>query len=638
MKKPRKIRKEEHIVEIVSDAGEGAQKAAVAFAQTCARMGNGLWTVEIIPSEIQPPPHTTGSASGNRIRLSEKPLVTNAGDKANLVLAFNEMAFLSRIEANSVADDVILVIDSMWAEHDDPEIRKNYAQITEDVRQKGGTVLEIPFEKETLKIVEDPRRGKNMFAYGFLCALYCRDKEVMLEVVKTTFGKKSQKVIDTNVALADKGYQYGEEHLEYQFEILAKPSDKQMVAMNGNLAIALGAIAAGYEMCSMYPITPATSASHFLSDIFEDLGGFVHQAEDEIAAIGVAIGASYAGKAAITITSGPGMALKTEFQGLAVMTETPLVIVDVQRGGPSTGLPTKIEQGDLLSSIFGTPGDAPKVVLAASNIEDCFYILATARKISEEFRTLVIVLTDANLATGQQIFQRPELSEATLPPPMDLNPVPKGTLPFDWDEKTGLSRRLIPGQANGMSVITTLNHAKDGKACYDYESNQHGHRMRSRKLATLQKTLKTPPIYGPDEGDLLIVGWGSTRGAIEEAVDRAQAEGYHVSSMNIQFLNPLPSGLKQAFSRFDKVMTIELNYSDDADDPEITAENRRYSQLCLLLRANTLMDIDTWSRVPGRPFMPFELTEVIRHELGEPRKPGEERKKKPKQTAVRGAK
>jgi len=365
----------------------------------------------------------------------------------------------------------------------------------------------------------------------------------------------------------------------------------------------------------MYPITPATSASHALAEIFEDFGGFVHQAEDEIAAIGVALGASYSGKTALTITSGPGMALKTEFQGLAVMTETPLVIVDVQRGGPSTGLPTKIEQGDLLHSLYGTPGDAPKVVMAASTIEECYYILSVAKKIAEEFRMLVIVLSDANLATGQQLFTRPDVSKTPRRPALDLSPVPDGSLPYDWDPVTGLSQRHIPGQPGGMGVITSLNHDRNGKACYDSERNQRGHQMRSRKLAALQQSLHAPEVYGDPQGDLLLVGWGSTKGAIEEAVDQARAQGYSVSSVNIQFLSPLPPGIKAIFSRFKKVMTVELNYSDDWNDPLITTENRRYGQLAWLLRASTLLDIDCYAKVPGRPLMPIEILSEIQMQL-----------------------
>lgn len=615
MSGPRIVRLPEHIVEIVSDAGEGAQKAAVAFAQLCAKSGNGLWTVEIIPSEIQPPPHTTGSASGNRIRLAERSDVSNVGNRANLVLAFNEMALLSRLEAESMAEDAIVLIDNVWATHDYVPYQKSYRQVLETARAAGARVIEIPLEAETLRHVDDPRRGKNMFAVGLLCALYSKDLGTLQGVIRNLFKKKAAPVIETAVKLAAAGFKYGKEHFEEVYLIEALPTDVPKVAMNGNTALALGAVAAGFELCSMYPITPATSASHALADFFEELGGFVHQAEDEIAAIGVALGASYAGKTALTITSGPGMALKTEFQGLAVMTETPLVIVNVQRGGPSTGLPTKIEQADLLHCLYGAPGDAPKVILAPSTIEECYYILSLARKIAEEFRMLVIVLSDANLATGQQLFDRPDVTKTPRRPPLDLSPVPPGTLPYDWDPQTGLSQRLIPGQPGGMGVTTSLNHDRNGKACYDSERNQRGHTMRSRKLAALQKTLNPPKVYGEASGDLLVVGWGSTRGAIEEAVEMARADGLSVSSVNIQFLSPLPPGLKGIFQQFKKVMTVELNYSDSLDDPLITEENRRYGQLAWILRAATLLDIDCYARVPGRPYMPVEIYDEIRRQL-----------------------
>ncbi|MBW1905472.1 MAG: 2-oxoacid:acceptor oxidoreductase family protein, partial [Deltaproteobacteria bacterium] len=573
-------------------------------------------TVEIIPSEIQPPPHTTASASGNRIRLAERSRVTNAGNLANVVLAFNEMALLSRLEAGSLADDVLVLIDDQWATHDNEQYRLSYRDVLDKFRSRGATIVEI-MEHETLRHIEEAERGKNMFAVGLLCALYSKDLNVLQGVIRGIFETKTREVIEAAVKLAGAGYQYGVTHLEQRFEVQAFPTDVSKVAMNGNTALALGAVSAGFELCSMYPITPATSASHALSEIFEDFGGFVHQAEDEIAAIGVAIGASYAGKTALTITSGPGMALKTEFQGLAVMTETPLVIIDVQRGGPSTGLPTKIEQSDLLHAIYGAPGDAPKVVMAPSTIEECFYILSVARKIAEEFRMLVIVLSDANLATGQQVFDRPDVSDTPRRPPLDLSPAPPGALPYDWDPTTGLSQRLIPGQPDGMGVTTTLNHDRDGKACYDAERNQRGHTMRSRKLAALQKTLNAPSVHGAPEGDLLLVGWGSTRGAIEEAVDMARDQGLSVSSLNMQFLSPLPPGLHEIFAGFSQIITVELNYSDDWEDPLITKDNRRYGQLAWMLRAATLLDIDCYAKVPGRPYMPVELFDEIKRLLGD---------------------
>jgi len=619
MSGPTRTRCREHTVEIVSDAGEGAQKAAIAFAQLCAKAGNGLWTVEIIPSEIRPPPHTTGSASGNRIRLAERSRVTNAGNLANVVLAFNEMALLSRLKAGSLADDVLVLIDDQWATHDDERYRRSYREVLDKFRARGATIIEVPLERETLRYVEDAQRGKNMFALGLLCALYSKDPTLLADVIGGIFKGKAREVIEVSVKLASAGYEYGLEHLEECFEIPASPTDIPKVAMNGNTALALGAISAGFELCSMYPITPATSASHALSEMFEDFGGFVHQAEDEIAAIGVALGASYAGKTALTITSGPGMALKTEFQGLAVMTETPLVIVDVQRGGPSTGLPTKIEQSDLLHALYGAPGDAPKVVIAPSTIEECYYILSVARKIAEEFRMLVIVLSDANLATGQQLFDRPDVSKTPRRPPLDLSPVPMGALPYDWDPRTGLSQRFIPGQPGGMGVTTSLNHDRNGKAYYDAKRNQRGHTMRSRKLATLQQSLQPPNVHGGPEGDLLLVGWGSTRGAIEEAVDMARSEGLAVSSINIQFLSPLPPGLHDIFAKFRRVITVELNYSDDWNDPLITKENRRYGQLAWILRAATLLDIDCFAKVPGRPYMPVEIFAEARRILQDQR-------------------
>jgi 2-oxoglutarate ferredoxin oxidoreductase subunit alpha len=369
------------------------------------------------------------------------------------------------------------------------------------------------------------------------------------------------------------------------------------------------------DVCEMYPITPATSASHYLSEIFEHVGGVVHQAEDEIAACGFAIGASYAGKCAVTITSGPGMSLKTELLGLAVMAEIPLVIVNVQRGGPSTGLPTKVEQGDLLAALFGTHGDAPKVVMAPATIEDCFYSVLTARKIAETFRIPVVVLSDANLATGQQPFPRPDFSRDWLAPPIDQSPVPRGTPPYDWDETTGLSRRIIPGQPGGMYTLTGLAHNRMGKVAYTRGVNQEGARSRSMKLAAFQKTLKAPEVFGDEEGDILVVGWGSTLGAIHEAVTRLRNEGASVSSLHLKFLQPMASGIGEILKRYRKVIAVEINYSDDPDDELVDADNRRYSNLSLVLRARYLVDVDCWSNVHGEPLQPGRIESMLRNRL-----------------------
>ncbi|MBT3219198.1 MAG: 2-oxoacid:acceptor oxidoreductase subunit alpha, partial [Proteobacteria bacterium] len=354
-----------------------------------------------------------------------------------------------------------------------------------------------------------------------------------------------------------------------------------------------------------------------LSEAFQKVGGTVHQAEDEIAAVNFAIGSSYAGKCAITITSGPGYSLKQEALGLAVMAEIPLVVVNVQRGGPSTGQPTKMEQGDLLATCFGSHGDAPKVVLAASDIEECFYSMITARKIAESFNMVVVVLTDANLATAQQPFPRPEFSDSWLGPPVDQSALPEGSKPYDWDARTGLAQRFIPGQAGGTHCLTGLAHDRMSRVAYDPDINQDGIRARSLKLAALQKTLRPPTVHGPKEGDLLVIGWGSTRGGIEEAVDRVGATGHKVASIHLRFLQPMASGLKEIMNRYKKVMTIEVSWCDDLADEIIDNDNRRYSNLALLLRARFLIDIDCWCEVKGQPIKPGTIERTILNKLQE---------------------
>ena len=466
-------------------------------------------------------------------------------------------------------------------------------------------VHEVPMELECLKLVKDARKGKNMFVLGMLCRIYSRDADKALSEIAATFKRKGDKVIKVNHDLFQSGYDYAASHVGYHWEIPAEQGDiGPTVVTNGNTAIGLGVMASGMEVVSMYPIPPATSATHYIADIFHQAGGFIHQAEDEIAAAAYAIGASYAGKTACTITSGPGMALKTELMGLAVMAEIPLVIVDVQRGGPSTGLPTKVEQGDLLSTLHGMPGDAPKIIIAPATIEECFHFMILARKLAEAFRSPVFVLSDANLATGVQPWARPVLSEEWLAAPIDQSAWDSNVPAYDWDEKTGLSQRPIPGQRGGEYVLTGLSHTNRSKVAYDSDTNQISSELRSRKLAALAQTLKSPEIYGEESGDLLVVGWGSTKGAIEEAVDLLREKGHRVSSIHPRFLSPMEPGLKEIFSRFKRVMTVEINYSDKLGDPLITEETRRYAQLAGLLRAKTLVDVDCWSVVYGHPMQP----------------------------------
>lgn len=606
----------EAIVEIVSDSGEGAQKAGQSFATVCAKSGNGVWTVEIIPAEIKPPARSRAGASGIRIRLGSET-ITNMGDEADLVVGFNEQVLYGRIMNNAFREGTIILLESKWATDPDEQIRDMYASAVEDFRKRGLIVHELPLHEACLEYTPNPQLGKNMFVLGMLCWIYQCDASLALKEIATIFAKKGEKVITGNQKLFEGGMKFARENLTYCFNVPAMKTKQDLIVTNGNQAVGLGVMAAGMDVVSMYPITPATSATHYLSGVFYRSGGFIHQAEDEIAAIGFAIGASYAGKTACTITSGPGLALKTEFIGLAVMAEVPLVIVDVQRGGPATGLPTKIEQGDLFAAMYASPGDSPKVVMAAATIEECFHMIITARKLAEAFRTPVIVLTDANLATGQTPFPRPKPVDDWFAAPIDQSPWPEGLAPYAWDEETGLSRRPIPGQRGGEYVLTGLAHTGQSHVAYDPRANQLGCEMRSRKIAALAQTLRPPKIHGGEEGDLLVVGWGSTIGSIEEAIDRVRAAGHKVSSLHLRFLSPLEPGLTEIFGRFSRVMTVELNYSDPPQGFWGNAELARRAQLAQHLRAQTLVDVDYWSITPGQPLSPGQIEKVILAKLRE---------------------
>jgi 2-oxoglutarate ferredoxin oxidoreductase subunit alpha len=537
--------------------------------------------------------------------------VTNGGNETDLVVAFNEQVLLGRVRSKELKPGCTILLESKWREDQDPQIAASYVETYELLAAAGYQVYEIPMDRECRKLVPDPSRGKNMFALGMLCGIYSLDLQIARDQVALTFAKKSEKVVATNIGLLEAGNKWAKENLDIRYEIPAAKATEPQVVVNGNTALALGILASGMEICAMYPITPATSASHYLSDAFDKVGGVVHQAEDEIAACSFAIGASYAGKCTVTITSGPGYSLKQEAIGLAVMGEIPLVVVNVMRGGPSTGLPTKTEQGDLLTVIFGSHGDAPKVVIAPSTIEECFYSVITARKIAETFNMVVVILTDASLATSQQPFPRPVFDEAWIAPPIDQSTVPPGMKPYDWHPKTGLARRFIPGQPGGMHTLTGLAHDINSHVAYDPENNHEGLRSRSLKLATLQKTLLPPTIFGEPTGDMLVIGWGSTKGAIEEAVGKLREEGKKVSSVHLTFLQPMPPGIKEILAGFKKVLTIENNWCDSPDEEMIDETNRRYSALAMLLRSRYLVDIDCWSECRGTPLKPNTVRRVI---------------------------
>jgi 2-oxoglutarate ferredoxin oxidoreductase subunit alpha len=331
--------------------------------------------------------------------------------------------------------------------------------------------------------------------------------------------------------------------------------------MNGNEALAYGLIAAGVRFGAGYPITPWSDIMELLRRELPKYGGSFIQCEDEIASISMALGASYAGRVAITGSSGPGISLKTEALGWGIMAEVPLVVVDVQRGGPSTGMPTNLEQSDLNIACFGSHGDAPRVVLAPANVEDAFYTAMEAVQIAKDYSTPVVILTDQAIATRIEAFEEPNLKEICRDIAADLSPI-EDHKPYDLSKENGINPHVAPGtpiKSGKYPVITGLEHDELGHPTGSPKLHKEMTGKRRRKLQALAETIKQPKVYGSEEGDILLVGWGSTQGPIREAVDRVKEEGENWASLHIRHINPLPNGLENIFAKYKNVFVVEIN-------------------------------------------------------------------------------
>ena len=596
---PRK-RVHEQIVEIVSDSGEGAQKAGQIFGTVCAKMGNGVWTVEIIPAEIKPPARSRAGASGIRIRFGDHR-ITNMGDEADLVIAFNEQVLYGRIQQRAYRPGTVVLLESRWADDSQEEIRQQYAEALEDFRQQDLRVIELPLDAACDKAVDNARVGKNMFILGLLSQIFGRDLDKALDEVRVVFGRKGEKVVASNLTLVRAGWEFAAEKVpDLAFEIPPVETEKDLVVMNGNQAAGLGIMAAGIEVVAMYPITPATSVSHFLASAFPAVGGIVHQAEDEIAAIGFALGASYAGKTACTITSGPGLALKTEFLGLAVMAELPVVIVNVQRGGPSTGLPTKTEQSDLLQAIHGRNGECPVAVLAAHSPAHCFEMAIEAFRIAIRYMTPVFLLSDGSIANGTEPWRTPEESEL---PAIDLpQAVPAGDYQVYARDPATLARQWVAPGTPGLEHCLGGLEKQDisGKVSHDSANHQRMVQLRMEKIRGIAKDIPELTVFGPAQGDLLVLGWGGTFGAIHHAVERAQRRGLSVAASQLDYLNPFPANLGSVLRSYRQILIPELNAG----------------QLRMLIRAQFLVDAAGLNKITGQPFRTSEIEQEILRLLG----------------------
>jgi 2-oxoglutarate ferredoxin oxidoreductase subunit alpha len=576
------------------------------FTETSVTVPNSIATFPDFPAEIRAPVGTIAGVSAFQIHFGSQAVLT-PGDEPDALIAMNPAALavhLSDLQqgglliVNSAAftDENLEMADFKSSPLDDPELRNKYEVVPIDI-----TGLTLETLKDSQLTQREKLRTRNFFALGFSYWVYGRPLEPTINHINSKWAVKSPALADANIRVLKAGYFLGEtsEITRNRYMVAqAAVEPGTYRKLSGNEAIALGLIAgarkSGRDMLfSGYPITPATS-------IMETLAGYKHfgvktvQAEDEIAAIGVALGASFAGQIGVTATSGPGMCLKSEFIGLAVAAELPLVIVNVQRGGPSTGLPTKTEQSDLLQALFGRHGESPLPVVAANSPSDCFRAAFDAVQMALEYSIPVILLTDGYLANGSEPWKIPdesELREISVP----FADLSRPYVAFDRDPETLARTQAIPGQPGLEHRIGGLE--KDAKGCISNNPENHA-RMTAIRAAKIQAVAKSVPpleVTGKRTGKLLVLGWGGTYGAITSAVASLVAEGYEVSSASLKYINPMPADLGDLIKGFDKVLVPELNSG----------------QLCMLIRARFLVDAVAHSKVMGRPFKVSEIRERI---------------------------
>ncbi|OGU37469.1 MAG: 2-oxoglutarate ferredoxin oxidoreductase subunit alpha [Ignavibacteria bacterium GWA2_36_19] len=596
-------------VRFAGDSGDGMQLTGSQFTETTAALGTDVSTLPDFPAEIRAPAGSLAGVSGFQLHFSSTDIQT-PGDSPDVLVAMNPAALKvnmrdlkphATIIANSSAFDVK---NLKLANYDGNPLEDGslaaYNVVPVDLTQLTMTAL-----KDLTLSIKEKEKCKNFFALGLMYWIYNRPLELSLNWLESKFAKKPE-VLEANKRALIAGYNYGDttEIFTTRYDVKPAKLEKGIYRnVSGNEAVALGFIAASLRsglslFLGSYPITPASEILQELSK-YKNFGVVTFQAEDEISGIASAIGASFAGSLAITTTSGPGLSLKTEALGLAVMTELPLVVVDVQRGGPSTGLPTKTEQADLFQAMYGRHGEAPVVVLSAQSPADCFFMSVEAAKIAVKYMTPVILLTDGYLAFGSEPLKIPELNE--LPEiPVHFRKEVDGFHPYTRDEN--LARPwAIPGTPGLEHRIGGLE-KKDvyGNISYEPDNHQIMVNKRKEKIDNVQKDVPDLMVEGDQEGELLLLGWGSTYGAIKEAIRHIQAQGFNASQAHLRYIHPFPQNLGDVLSRFKKVLLPELNMG----------------QMATVIRSTFLRDIVQFNKVQGQAFKVAEIENKIIEVLG----------------------
>ncbi len=596
------IRQDDVTIRFAGDSGDGMQLTGTQFTDTTAKVGNDLATFPDFPSEIRAPAGTRAGVSGYQIHFSSHDIYT-PGDAPSVLVAMNPAALITNYK-DLQPGGIILANTGAFTEKDLKKAELDSNPLT-DGTLSGFRVIEEDINQRTIEALADTELGKkdvlrckNFYTLGMMYWLFSRPLEPTLEWLDIKFANKPE-LADANGRALKAGYNHGELLRLFQgrydvpkVENVPPGSYRNIM---GNQALAIGLVA-GAQMAGLkaflgsYPITPATDILQYMS-LMKNYDVITCQMEDEIAGICTALGASFAGRLGMTTTSGPGLALKTETLGLAVITELPLVVVDVQRAGPSTGLPTKVEQADLLQSMFGRNSEAPLPVLACSCPADAFECAVEACRIATQYMTPVILLSDNYIANGAEPWKLPEM-EDLKDFPVEFVTDPEGFSPYNRDEKLarGWAKPGTPGLSHRIGGLE--KDSKTGNVSHDPENHQIMVNLRKQKVANVADSISTPALNGPDSGDLLVVAWGSTYGAARAAVERMHKEGVAVSHMHMRHLCPLPHGLTEIFANFKRIIVPELNMG----------------QLAFVLQAEFPdFRFEKYNKVQGKPFQAREL-------------------------------
>ncbi|HEX4343863.1 MAG TPA: 2-oxoacid:acceptor oxidoreductase subunit alpha [Verrucomicrobiae bacterium] len=532
----------EAVIRIAGNSQDGIQAIGGFLARLAGRSEQEVMTFMTIPATI------SGGPSIFQVRIGSGE-VLSSGDDADVLLAFYQHSYEGHI--NSLKKNGIVLYDS---DHVEPkeEWKKDYHHVG------------IPISSLTVEAIGGTAKdkGKNIYSLGLIAKMFDLNVPKLEKLIGERFTGKDTSILNNALAAFHSGYKHPLDNIFETFKFVdSQKKDGQQVVMNGNEALGYGLIAAGVRFGAGYPITPWSDIMELLRRELPKYGGAFIQCEDEIASISMAIGGSYAGRVSVTGSSGPGISLKTEALGWAVMAEMPLVVVDVQRGGPSTGMPTNVEQSDLNIACFGGHGDSPRVVIAPANVEDCFYMAIEAVNIARKYSVPVIIVTDQAIATRIEAFTEPNLEKVCQDISPDLTPV-ADHVPYALNTPDGLTQHIAPGtrvMSGKYPIATGLEHDEMGHPSGSPKLHLAMTAKRRNKLRKLAKELPVPKIFGPSEGNILLVGWGSTEGPIREAVEKSRAAGDSVSSIHIRCLNPLPEGLENIFSGFNHVIVVEMN-------------------------------------------------------------------------------